>query len=254
MKYVSIFIILIIFANPTYSRKIGETEITAEDGIEVFQKEKFYLLNKNVKIISDSFTLSGDKIKIFFEKDLYDIKIIDAFGNVKLNSIQNNLNASGERLEFKADIEEIFISGIESKLVTDETKMISNGSIKVNNISGKFFIEGEQSSLNAQEIFIEGEYIDGMFSKSTDKRDIQILKVSDPNISYVKMENTEMYAKKINYNKDTAIVEMENSVKIIRDGETITGDYGTLDTNKNSYKVKSKEEKKVKVIIINQDE
>ena len=68
------------------------------------------------------------------------------------------------------------------------------------------------------------------------------------------MENTEMYAKKINYNKETAIVEMEKNVKIIRDGETITGDYGTLDTNKNSYKVKSKEEKKVKVIILNKDE
>ena len=38
---------------------------------------------------------------------------------------------------------------------------------------------------------------------------------------------------------------------IIRDGEKISGDYGTLDTKNNSYKIKSNDETKVKVIILN---
>ena len=76
----------------------------------------------------------------------------------------------------------------------------------------------------------------------------------DKKIAYIKTDDTEMYSNKINYDKKTSLIELENNVKIIRGGETITGDYGTLDTVINSYKVKSKDSKKVKVIILNQDE
>ena len=63
-----------------------------------------------------------------------------------------------------------------------------------------------------------------------------------------------MYANIINYNRKNSLIELENNVKIIRDGEIITGDYGTLNMETNSYKVNSKASKKVKVIISNQDE
>ena len=33
-----------------WARDVGQTEITTEDGIEVFQDEKYYLLKKNVEI------------------------------------------------------------------------------------------------------------------------------------------------------------------------------------------------------------
>ena len=38
-------------------RESGQTEITTDDGIEVFNKEKYYLLKKNVKINSDEYKL-----------------------------------------------------------------------------------------------------------------------------------------------------------------------------------------------------
>ena len=60
--------ILISFSNSGISKGIGETEITTEDGIEVFQEEKYYLLKKNVEISSDELELKGDNVKIFFEK------------------------------------------------------------------------------------------------------------------------------------------------------------------------------------------
>ena len=249
------FIILIfLFSKSISARNIGETEITTEDGIEVFQNEKYYLLKKNVQIESDNFSLFGDKIKIFFEKDLYDIKIIDALGNVKLISPQYDINASGNSLIFKVTNEEINIIGKESKLITKDTKMFSDGEIKVNNISGDFLIVGENSSLQSEGIFIRGKFIDGIFSSDQEKKEVIMLDVKDEDIAYINTDNTEMYAKIVKYNKDTSIIELENNVKIIRDGETITGDYGTLDTKTNSYKVKSKESKKVKVIILDQDE
>ena len=254
MKIIIIILFLLISHNSSFSRNIGETEITTEEGIEVFQNEKYYLLKKNVKIESDTFTLTGDLIKIFFEKDLYDIKIIDAIGNVKMVSDSYRIKANGENLVFIVKTEEISLKGLNSNLITEDTDMYSDGTIIVNNITGDFLIEGQNSSLDTEDIFIEGEYIEGNFSTNNENKEINLLNVLDKKIAYIKTDDTEMYSNKINYDKKTSLIELENNVKIIRGGETITGDYGTLDTATNSYKVKSKDSKKVKVIILNQDE
>ena len=63
-----------------------------------------------------------------------------------------------------------------------------------------------------------------------------------------------MFSKKAIYNKNKSIIELFEEVEIIRNNETITGDYGILDTNKKSYKVSSKNSKKVKAIILNSNE
>ena len=254
MKIIIIILFLLISHNSSFSRNIGETEITTEEGIEVFQNEKYYLLKKNVKIESDTFNLTGDLIKIFFEKDLYDIKIIDAVGNVKMVSDSYKIKANGENLVFIVKTEEISLKGLNSNLITEDTDMYSDGTIIVNNITGDFLIEGQNSSLDTEDIFIEGEYIEGNFSNNNENKEINLLNVLDKKIAYIKTDDTEMYSNKINYDKKTSLIELENNVKIIRGGETITGDYGTLDTATNSYKVKSKDSKKVKVIILNQDE
>ena len=60
-------IFLILLPSQLQSRNDGETEITTEDGIEVFQNQKYYLLKKNVEIQSDSFTLYGDIVKINYD-------------------------------------------------------------------------------------------------------------------------------------------------------------------------------------------
>ena len=254
MKILIFFLTLLMFFNSSWARKIGQTEITTEEGIEVFQNEKYYLLKKNVKIEADNFTLLGDVIKIFFEKDLYDIKIIDAVGNVKLDSNHYKIKANGPSLQFNVETEEIYIKGKNSILITKDTSMYSDGEIKVNNTNGDFLVIGPNSKMEAENIYIEGEDISGVFSTIDGVRDINILNVYDKEIAYLKNKDTDMYANIVKYSKDTSLIELENNVKIIRDGETITGDYGTLDIRTNSYKVKSKDSKKVKVIIIEKDE
>ena len=164
------------------------------------------------------------------------------------------IKANGENLVFIVKTEEISLKGLNSNLITEDTDMYSDGTIIVNNITGDFLIEGQNSSLDTEDIFIEGEYIEGNFSTNNENKEINLLNVLDKKIAYIKTDDTEMYSNKINYDKKTSLIELENNVKIIRGGETITGDYGTLDTATNSYKVKSKDSKKVKVIILNQDE
>ena len=58
---------------------------------------------------------------------------------------------------------------------------------------------------------------------------------------------------KITYNKESALFELEDNVKIKSETETITGDYGTLDTKNNSYKIKSNKDTKVKAVIQNNE-
>ena len=59
---------------------------------------------------------------------------------------------------------------------------------------------------------------------------------------------------KINFDNETSLIQLKDNVTIIRDGEQVTGDYGTLDTKNNSYKIKSNNQTKVKAIILNNEQ
>ena len=88
VKLIFFSVVLISFSVCGISKGIGETEITTDDGIEVFQNEKYYLLKKNVTITSDDFEITSDRVKANFEIDLYDITSLEAKGNSTLNAIK----------------------------------------------------------------------------------------------------------------------------------------------------------------------
>ncbi len=253
MIYLFNFLVILILFSNIEAREIGETEITTEDGIEVYQNEKYYLLKKNVYIESDNFTLNAETVKINFDKNLYDIVSLDAKGNVVFNSIEFNIKGNGENLNFQVKSEEINIDGYASELITNDVRMYSDGSIKLNNINGNFSLKGTNSKLINETILIEGQNIDGLFNNKDNVKSIKKLNVIDKKISYVKNTDTEMYAKEINFDSENSILELIDEVIIIRNGQKISGDYGTLDTENNSYKIRSKDSTKVKAIILNNE-
>ena len=229
MKLIFGISIIILFSSNIIAREIGETEITTEDGIEVFQDEKYYLLKKNVKILSDNFKLNAKDVKIDFNRSLYDF------------------------FKFEVLTEKLRVDGKNSELITKDIEMYSDGFIEVNNLNGDFKLEGLNSKLINKSILIKAEKIEGIFSNNGDQKEITFLTVIDKKISYVKNNNTEMYAKKINFDNKISIIELIDDVIIIRNGEKITGDYGTLDTKNNSYKIKSHKNTKVKAVIQNNE-
>ena len=248
-----IIISLFIFINISHvnSKALGETEITAEDGIEVFQKEKYYLLKKNVKIISDNLNLSADLVRAYFDKDLYDITNIYAEGSVVLNADDKGVKAKVNIIEFTINDENIKINGINSELILEEVSMFSNGTIDVNNIDGTFLLKGTKSKMISGDINVYGEYIEGKFSN---QNEIINLNVEDKKLSNIKTNDTNMFAVRAIYDKKNNIIELKEKVKVIRGNETITGDYGFVDIENNSYKVTSDNSKKVKVLISQSDE
>ena len=250
-KLIIFFFIILINYKYAFSRNIGETEITTDDGIEVFQEEKYYLLKKNVEIISDEFELNGDLVKIYFEKDLYDIQELFASTDVSFVSSAYNIKGKGEALTFNIVNEQIKVTGKESELFLEATEMFSDGSITVDNIVGSFSIEGPNSKLITDEIFITGFVINGILVNKNGTRTISNLEVEDENILNIVTEDTKMFSKKAFYDEKKSIIELFDNVKIIRGSEIITGDYGIMDTDKNAYKVSSKNSNKVKAIISN---
>ena len=250
-KYILLFLIIFFNYNYAKGRNIGETEITTEDGIEVFQEEKYYLLKKNVEIISDEFELNGNLVKIYFEEDLYDIQELVASTDVNFKSNVYNIKGKGETLKFNIQNEEISVTGKESELFIETTQMFSDGSITIDNLAGSFSIKGSNSKLISDTIFITGFMIDGNLVNENGIRKISNLEVHDDNILNIIAQDTEMFSKKAFYDKEKSIIELFESVTIKRGSEIITGDYGVLDTKKNSYKVSSNNSNKVKVIISN---
>ena len=253
MNYLVSIFCLICF-NAAFSTESNLTEITADDGIEVFQSDKYYLLKKNVKINSNNFMLMGDNVKVYFKNDLYDILRIDASGEVKLDSAQHNIKTRSESLSLKIDSEEILLSGTKSKLTSTNIEMLSDGFIKLDNKNGDFHLSGPNSKLKNDEITISSESIVGNFIQSNGINEIEYLETDNQDFGLILTEDTELYSKKAIYRKKTSIIEVIENVKIIKGSETIMGDYGELNTLNSSYKIKSNSNNKVKIVISNQDE
>jgi len=253
-KLIIFFLTSLFICSTSLSRNAGETEITTEDGIEVFQEEKYYLLKKNVKILSDELELSGQIVKVFFEEGLYDIKKLIATDTVYFKSDEYNMSGKGNYVDFDIKNQKIIINGINSELYLENTEMMSDGKIMVDNLNSSFFINGNNSKLISDKIFITGEKINGSFEIINGKRDVASLIVEDDKLLNIKTNNILMYAKKAVYDKKKSIIELFEDVKINRGSEIITGDYGILDMKKDSYKVLSNKSNKVKAIIIGSNE
>ena len=132
--------------------------------------------------------------------------------------------------------------------------MLSDGEITINNIDGSFLIEGENSRLLSDDIIISGSIIKGIFNMIEGKKDIANLSVEDKKKINIKTNDILMSSNKAIYNKSTSQIELFENVEINRKNEIINGDYGILDTKKNSYKVSSKKTSKVKAIILESNE
>jgi lipopolysaccharide export system protein LptA len=251
MKY--IITILIFFSFQTVGREPGQTEITTDDGIEVFNQEKYYLLKTNVKIISDEYELSADLVKAYFNKDLYDVTRIFSEGDVTLIS-SNGIKASGEKIDFDIINEDLQIFGKNSLFTNNEIIMTSDEEIKINNITGNFLINGPDSRLKSNTIDITGYLIKGKFSQIENINEVELLYVEDETKINIKTKTLDMYALRADYDKKINIIELFDNVKILRDNESILGDYAKINTLTESYKVTSKESGKVKALLDKTDE
>ena len=245
---IKLLIIFCFFTTILNAREVGQTEITTEEGIEVYQKEKYYLLKKNVEINSDNLNLKADLVKVFFDKDLYDVTNIHSKGNVILESKQE-IKATGNKIDFNAKNENIHIEGEKSYLKNKTIIMKSDKLIEVNNVLGEFKLFGFNSEIITSNLHIIGTKIEGNYINVDGENIIEKLIVEDKTQISIKTETLDMFALKAEFDKKINTIELFDNVRIFRGGELITGDYAKINTLDESYKITSNKTKKVKVLL-----
>ena len=132
--------------------------------------------------------------------------------------------------------------------------MSSNQSIEVDNLKGNFILIGEGSYIKTENIDVYGTNIDGSYLQNKEGFEVESLNVTDTNKVNILTDSIEMFAKKATYSKKINTIELFDEVKIIRGKEIIIGDYATIDTLNESYKIKNINSKSVKVLITEDNE
>ena len=93
-KYLIIILIFKLFLFfPLYLEGSNNdiTTITSDGSIKLFQNEKFYDINENVKIISKNFDLKSDNVIAYYDKDFYDLYKIIATGNSQIITSEGSI-------------------------------------------------------------------------------------------------------------------------------------------------------------------
>ena len=101
---------------------------------------------------------------------------------------------------------------------------------------------------------IIGSSIDGSYQEINEINEINNLIVKSDKITEITTDKLKMFYSKAVYSKKNNIIELFDNVKVIRNNEIIIGDYAKINTLNESYKVSSKDSKKVKVLIDNTNE
>ena len=146
------------------------------------------------------------------------------------------------------------IFGNNALLNMDNLIMKSDNYIMIDDSKGKFKLEGNISELTTDTMNIIGSSIDGSYEEINEINEINNLIVKSDKITEITTDTLKMFSSKAVYSKKDNIIELFDNVKVIRNNEIIIGDYAKINTLNESYKVSSKDSKKVKVLIDNTNE
>jgi lipopolysaccharide export system protein LptA len=180
---------------------------------------------------------------------------MESQGNVKFKS-SKGAEGEGQKINFSLKNNLIEVFGENSFLIMNDLKMISDRFIKIDDTKGEFFLEGKNSKLETEDKIIVGNNIKGTYEKINEQNEIISLNatVEDGGLVEITTKTLKMFSLKAIYSKKDNIIELFDSVKVIRNNETIVGDYAKVNTLDESYKVTSYNTNKVKVLIDNTNE
>lgn len=215
--YLAIFIVFYFTKILTFAK--DPTVITADDGIEVFQIEKYYNVSKNVDLKSEDFDLKADNLKAYYDKDFYDLIKIIATGEVVIETNEGSI-IKGDKVIYE---------------IPDQ----------------KFDIMGSGNFVN-ESLTIMGEKIIGSFFKVNDETVVKNVEAEDPKTVFIQNKEMKSYSKSAIYSKENEVLELFDNVKIIKGQEITTGDYANINILTNNYTIKSVDNK-VQLLINSED-
>ena len=137
------------------------------DQLISYNEDKYAEFIGNVKVTQGEFTITSDKLRIYYRGELLDaekenseedvIKKIIATGNVKITSEQ--YKAQADKAEYDTATMTVVLSGENSKVVSGKNS-ISGSIIRLNQKSGQVKVEGSATKRIKAEFFTEGKTSD----------------------------------------------------------------------------------------------
>ena len=227
--FVLIFLSLFSFSSNGFAEKqndknSSELTVEADDSIEWFEKEKYYVAKGNVILKKDGFTLNANFVQAYYEiKDGENVlnKIL-AKDNVTLT--KEKTKAKGQLMTYNLNNKIAILSGPFQTLTSQSGYVESNKIIKFNDLKNKAEAEGKVKVILSNKTVIRADKINAD------------LKKKDKSIKYAIARGNVFIENKIKGNKSKAnlgiynssdeIIKLSGNVILTNMDSTISGSKG----------------------------
>ncbi len=172
-----------LFANTAWTADQPQTGQPDNEPIQIvadqlisYNDDKYAEFIGNVKVTQGEFTITSDKLRIYYQGELLDsekkggdeglLKKIIATGNVKITSEQ--YNAEAEKAEYDTATTTVILSGENAKIISGQNS-ISGSKITLNQKSGQVRVEGSGTKRIRAEFYTKEKTSDAFKIEKTEE-------------------------------------------------------------------------------------
>ncbi len=237
-QFFYLFFFIILYQNALANEK--GLIVEADNSIEYFEKERYYLATGNAIASKNGITLKADKIKAFFQKKVNDnqIEIIFGIGNVTIS--KNRILATGNHVVYNFINETIKFSNGNQFFKTDDIFIESKKFLLYDNKNYTAKGKGEVKILLKKNIKILADEVKAIFSQN----DNSLLEaIGTGNIKIITKSGSS-FAKKAKYDKKSNMIFLEENVRIFQNNISIIGHSGVTNLKTGVSKILGNDKKK----------
>ena len=251
-KFYLLFFYLIFFSYPfsvlsknDNAESKSQLTVEADESLEWFEKEKYYLAKGNVLLTKDGLKLNANKVKANYEEKKGEniLKKIIAEGDIILT--KGKVKATGEFMTYDVEKKIALMSGSFQTFSSPSGYIESNKVLMFNDTNNEAEAIGKVKIILANKTKI---YADNIKADFTGKE--KTLKKAIAKGNVIIENNTEGRKSKANigiYNSSNETIKLKGNVVIINQGSIITGSQGITNIKTGISKLTSNPDKKERV-------
>ena len=215
--------------------KNSDLIVEADNSIEYFENEKYYLASGNASAFKDGILLNAEIIKAFFKNKTNEIKILIGFNKVSIKN--KSIFAKAEKIKYDIEKKTIHLTQGIQIIQTDDINMSTSNYIIFNNKKKEALGEGNVNlELKKDKIKIQSQKIFAVFNKNSN----QLEKAKSIGNVIIKTKDEKITSKLANYDKNTNLINLKGEVIIYKQKSKLMGEEGLVNLNTGITKILSK--------------
>ena len=223
----------------------SELIVEADESLEWFEKEKYYLAKGNVILTKDGLRLNADIVKATYEEEKGEnvLKKITAKGNVTLT--KEKAKVTGELMTYDVKTKIAQMSGSFQTFSSPSGYIESNKSLRFDDSNNKAEAQGKVKIILVNKTII---YADNVKANFTGKEKSLQKAIAKGNVIIEnKLQGKTSKADIGIYNSFNQLMELQGNVVIVNQGSKIMGSKGTSNIKTGMSKIIGNLEKKERV-------